>query len=294
MAKRSSRTKGILSLILLSFIFAFYAVVARYLSAGFTIAQQFYIRMFLAFLLAFFSFRSYSILKKLKTIPTKDWLIIIFRTISYYLIGTVLYVLAVLNTKIGNVAVIGSLPLVAVFGFLLGEKFTWKKLLFVLLAFLGTAIMGITNYKDLLAWNKGDLLALISVIFFSLSYVARKWQSNALTNREITTLIFFFATVLFLISSFFLKEGLPTNIIDINFLFFFLLGAILNVAGMFLTNYGFEHVDNVLASNILTLEAVFGILLGLVFYREVPNLKEIIGSILIISSVISLNNAESK
>lgn len=294
MAKENHRTKGILALIVLSFIFAFYAVIARYLSVGFTIAQQFYIRLFLAFFLSFFFFRSYSIFKKMHRIPVKDWLIVLFRSFSYYLLGTVFYVLAVLNTKIGNVAVIGSIPLVAVFGFMLGERFTWKKGFLVLLAFIGAAVMSIIHLSDLFVWGKGEVFTLISVVFFSLSYVARKWQSSALTNKEITSLMFFFATCLFFVSSLFLKEGVPSHLGNISFLFAFLAGAAFNIIGMFLTNYGFQYVDDVLASNILTLEAVFGIMLGFLLYREIPTIRELIGSILIVSSVLVLNNEDAK
>ena len=67
-----------------------------------------------------------------------------------------------------------------------------------------------------------------------------------------------------------------------------------NVANVFLINYGFEKVDAVLASNILTLESFFAILLGFLFYGEIPLVKELIGGAIIISSVIWMNQLKKR
>lgn len=68
------------------------------------------------------------------------------------------------------------------------------------------------------------------------------------------------------------------------------LGAgIFNLVNLLLTNYGFSRIKAVLASNILALESIFAILIGFLFFRELPNLKEIIGGVLILFSVIKMN-----
>ncbi len=61
---------------------------------------------------------------------------------------------------------------------------------------------------------------------------------------------------------------------------------------IFFTNYGFEQIKTSIASNILTLEMFFAVLIGLVIYQEVPSLKEIIGGVLILFSVIQMNRLE--
>jgi drug/metabolite transporter (DMT)-like permease len=57
----------------------------------------------------------------------------------------------------------------------------------------------------------------------------------------------------------------------------------------FLVNYGFEHVSAVVAGNILSLEQVFGVLFGLVFYGELLNARQITGGLIILVSVILMN-----
>ena len=84
-----------------------------------------------------------------RAIPKKDWLIIILRATCFYLLGTTLYLLAVTHTKIANVAVISSIPMTAFFGFFLGEKFNFKKLILVIASFIGAASVGITNFHDI-------------------------------------------------------------------------------------------------------------------------------------------------
>ena len=64
------------------------------------------------------------------------------------------------------------------------------------------------------------------------------------------------------------------------------------VLNIYLINYGFRHVHAVLASNILTLESVFALVLAIIFYRESPNLKELVGGIIIIASAIGMNRVE--
>jgi len=61
---------------------------------------------------------------------------------------------------------------------------------------------------------------------------------------------------------------------------------------IFFTNYGFEHVKTSIASNILTLEMFFAVLIGFLFFREIPSLKEIFGGVLILFSVIQMNKLE--
>ena len=67
-----------------------------------------------------------------------------------------------------------------------------------------------------------------------------------------------------------------------------------NVINMFLTNYGFQKIKAILASNILTLESVFAVILGFIFYKEIPIAKELLGGIVIILSVIGMNKMETK
>jgi len=291
--KLSEKQKGILALIILSLLFASMGVFARYLKTSFTLFQQVYLRIGVAFLLSLIIFNKKIDLKKIKKLPIREWLVLIFRSLTTHLFGVSLFTYGILNAKYSNVSFISALPLTAVFGFiLLKEKFSYQKLLYVFLAFLGVIFISASDFNNVFNWGKGELVTLISVVFFSLSYISRKWHSKILNNYEITTLIFFISLISILFTSISLKEGLPFN----NWSYFILLvvfgAGVFNVGNLFLTNYGFERVKAVLASNLLALELIFALLIGFLFYRELPNLKEIFGGALILFSVVQMNKLE--
>src|SRR4030043_785612 len=179
--QKTDKEKGILSLVLLALVFASMGLFARYLSTGFLLFQQVYLRMLAALIVGYLVFRKQVNLSRFKKLTIKDWGIIFLRAVSYSLFGIILFTQAIIITKYANVSFIGTLPMTAVLGFILiGEKFTWKKAFLVLLAFMGVFLIAVKDYSHLFNWGKGEVLTLISTVFFSLCYVARKWQSNLL------------------------------------------------------------------------------------------------------------------
>jgi len=92
-----------------------------------------------------------------------------------------------------------------------------------------------------------------------------------------------------LVASLALGEGRPVFNWQLILLFSLFFTALFNAINIFLINYGFRHVKAVLASNILTLESIFALVLAFIFYKELPNLKELFGGTLIIGSVIQMN-----
>lgn len=286
--------KGVLSLVLLSFVFASMGLFSRYLSTGFELFQQVYLRMFSALLIGMFVFRKDIAYKKYLNIPKKDIVVIIFRAVSFSLVGIVLFTKALLITKYANVSFIGSLPLTAVFGFLLlHEKFSLKKVAYILFAFIGVLLISVTDYSNLFKWGYGEILTLVSAIFFSLSYIARKWQTDYLNNKELTVANFFVSAIIIFIASIAYGEGMPVDGWNFGLLLAVIGAGAFNTVNNFLTNYGFQKVKAVLASNILTLESFFAIILGLFVYKEVPTLKELIGGLIITVSVLGMNKVEN-
>lgn len=105
--------------------------------------------------------------------------------------------------------------------------------------------------------------------------------------------IFIISVIIVFASSVFIGEGLPLD----NWSYFLLAvvasAGLFNVGNLFLTNYGFERVKAVLASNLLTLESLFTVVIGFLFFKELPNIKELLGGVLIIFSVVQMNKLES-
>lgn len=292
---KTEHQKGVLALILLSLVFASMGLFARYLSTGFLLFQQVYLRMLVAFIVGYLVFRKQVDISKYRNLPVKDWLIIVLRAVSYSLFGIILFTQAILLTKYSNVSFIGSLPMTAVLGFiLLHEKLSFQKLALILLAFAGVLLISVQDYANIFNWGKGELLTLISTVFFSLSYIARKWQSSLLNNKELTVINFLVAFLVVFLVSVIKGDGLPVSGWHWGLLFAVVGAGIFNIANVFLTNYGFQKVEAVLASNILTLESVFAVVLGFLFYKEVPVAKELLGGIVITLGVIGMNKLEAK
>ncbi|KKP87279.1 MAG: hypothetical protein UR89_C0003G0009 [Candidatus Roizmanbacteria bacterium GW2011_GWA2_35_8] len=289
----SQKQKGIFALIGLAFTYASFGFFTRYLSVSFGFFQQLYLRILAGLIIGFLIFGKSFSFSKLKKISIKEWALLIFRAVAYYLLGAALFNKAVLLTKISTVAFIGSIPMTAILAFLiLKEKISLKKILYISLSFVGVFVISIKSVFDIFSWGQGETLALMSCFFASLSIVFRKYHTKLLSNVEITQIQLFFAFIFILIASFLTNEGLPINNWSGIILLIILLAGLTNVLMIFFTNYGFDHVKTSIASNILTLEMFFAVLIGLLFFQEIPTFKEIFGGALILFSVIQMNKLE--
>ncbi|MCE7913054.1 MAG: DMT family transporter [Candidatus Brocadia sp. AMX3] len=293
--RNSDKHKGVIALILLALVFASMGLFARYLATGFLLFQQVYLRMFAALLICLILFRKQIDFKKFLKVTAKDWLIIVLRAVSYSLFGIILFTQASLVTKYANVSFISALPMTALLGFLLlGEKFSLKKATYVVLAFIGVFIISVQDYSNIFTWSRGEMITLASTVFFSLSYVARRWQSDFLNNTELTVANFFVAFLAVFLVSLFKGDGLPVAGWNWGLLLAVIGAGIFNALNVFLTNYGFQKIEAVLAGNILTLEALFAVFLGFIFFGETPMPRDVLGGAFISFSVIAMNRLESE
>jgi drug/metabolite transporter (DMT)-like permease len=191
------------------------------------------------------------------------------------------------------VVFIQSIPFAAIFGWLLfKEKFTFKKLFYVLAAFAGVILIAVSDYLSIFNFGKGELFSLISSALFTLSYVARRWQSDDLNDQELAQIFLFLGAIFMFVASIAISEKFPTVNWQLPILAAIFFTAFFNAVNIFLINYGFRRVKAVLAGNILTLEAIFALVLAFIFFRELPTLKELTGGLLIIASVIQMNKLE--
>lgn len=292
----SSRTRGLLSLVLLSVVFASMGIFARALGSEFTIIQQVYLRVLAALVLGLGFFFTRLDFSKLRQITTQEWLLLSFRACSLYVLGVTLFTKAIILAKYSNVSFIGALPVVAVLGFvILKEKVTLFKTLFIGLSLLGTMLLAVTDSTHLLSWGLGEVLALIATVFFGLSYVLRRWHSNLLNNQEMTLIMLLLASILLIVTSVLMGEGIPNpnHGWSITIVGVVITAGVFNIANVFLVNYGFEKVEAALANNVLMLESLFAVLIGMLLYHEVPALKELIGGGIILISVFGMNHTEN-
>jgi drug/metabolite transporter (DMT)-like permease len=288
----SETKKGVISLVILAFVFATMGVFARFLSTSFGLFEQTYLRIGIAFILGIVLFYKKINFKKVLNLPKKDVFVLIFRSISLYL-GVVLFTEAILHAKYSNAAFISTLPLLPVFGYLfLKEHLKLRTILYIVIGFVGALLISFVDLSTF-QFGYGELMALASIIAFDLSYIARRWHSDYLTNMESAVFMFFTGAVFLFITSLCIGEALPNlNQLTLGVMGALLGGAIFNLANLYLTNYGFSRTKVGVAGNILTLESIFALLYSLFLFKETPALREIVGCILILLSVYMVNRSE--
>lgn len=291
----TEREKGILAIIALAIIYGVLPLIPRYFQTSFDLFQQIYLRMILAFLFTIILFHKKIHFGKIYRLPIQDKVWIFVRSLFYYSLGLVLYVQAILITKISNVVFIDSLPMVAILGFiLLREKVTTAKVLLVIASFIGVLFISLQHNGSSVSFGFGELLTLLSAFFVALGLISRKWLRNSLNDFETTALMLFFATIQIISISFFARTPIPTSGFSIGIVIALLITGLLLSLLSFFMNYGIARVDAVLSSNILSLSAVIAIILALVVYREVPSPREFFGGIIIVTSVVILHKIEKK
>lgn len=265
-------------------------IFARALSTSFPLFTQVFVRIFAAFLMCVVLFSKDFRWKTVRSISRKDWFVLIVRSICFYAIGIPLFTLSIIETKYGNVSFVNAIPLSALLGWiLLREKMTPQKFLFLFLAFFGVVLISVADFTHIWEWGKGEMLALLSSFAFSISYIGRRWQTAHLSDKQITTFMLGLGSLAVLALMGVSGQGLASASWSFTLLGIILLAGVFNAVNLFLTNYGFAKVEAILAGNILMLESVFGLSIGILFYREIPVVREMIGGLLILVSVWRMN-----
>lgn len=293
----TQRTKSIYALILLCFLYASMGVFARYLSTSLLVLQQVYLRVFAAFVIGLIAFWPHINISKIQEISAKEWGLLYIRALFFYVLGVSLFTQAIILAKYANVSLIGSLPLTALFGYiLLKDKLSLSKVIFLLSASFGGILIGVNDLTQLSVWGRGEMIALLSTIFVSLSYIMRRLHTSLLNNREITLIMFMMAAITLVIVSLVNGDGIPqpTSVWQPDLVMVIATAGLFNVLALFLVNYGFSNIDTALASNILTLEIVFALAIGFFLYEEIPSIKELMGGLVIVTSVIAMNQIGEK
>jgi drug/metabolite transporter (DMT)-like permease len=274
---------------------------ARSLATHFELAEQTYLRIAAAFLLSGLLFykhiRWVSLAHILFTASRRDFLILALRATFLYL-GVLLFTEALLNANYGNASFIASLPLLPVFGYVfLRERLSFGVCAWIVFGFFGVTLLALPDFSSLLTldFRYGEILALISLLAFDASYIARRFQSDKLNNYESTFVMLGLGSIFLFCTSLALGESL-VEVSDFHSETLLLLGVsgLFNVMNVLLTNFGFQHVKAGIAGNILALETIFALGYSLFLYGESVSSREILGGACVLLSVLGVQYWEGK
>ncbi|MEU7141160.1 DMT family transporter [Nocardia sp. NPDC046473] len=268
-------------------------VLSRYLGSGFTPAQQVYLRTGLAFFLSIVVFSRWIRWRTILRIRMREWCVIIGRTVLLYVVGTTLFSKAAGMTAVSDISFIAALPLVSALGMLLRSvRISAVRIVFVGGSAVGVAILSGFGGSAASSLNYGNLLALLAMVAMSLGYLGRGWHDGTLNNHELTALTLGVGAVGVVLTSVVQGDGIPHIPAHTSAVMLWAavgLAGVLSVLNVFLINYSFDRVDAVLSGNMLTVECVWGLLFGLVFFGQVPTWSGILGGAVIVLCALALN-----
>lgn len=297
---RADGFRGVAALVVLTASFAAMTVLARYLSTGFTILQQVYLRAGAAFLLAVVLFRGRIRWRLLARSGRREWSVLVARAALTYPLGTALYSKAATLTTVGAISFIAALPLVSALGLVLRRSAaTRRRVAWVLGAAAGVAALSVPGAA---AGGRrsgeaaGDLIGLVAMLVIAVFYISRSWHGpigpgdERLTNPEITVLILGLGALMVAALSLLRGEGVPAGPASGRIWAAVAAAGLLNVVNGYLINFGFEHVEPVRAGNLLTLECLWGLGFGFLFFGQVPGVLELVGGTVIVACAVGLNS----
>jgi len=158
----------------------------------------------------------------------------------------------------------------------LGEKIDFKKITIFILAFLGALLVVKPGFHlDIYP----AVIALLGAISTSGSHVAVR--SLRLTDHPLVIVNYFGYSNGLASVGILLWQG---NFIipDVLSLFVLLLMGLLGLAGQFALTKAYQMAPTKLVSLYLYLQIIFGVMLGVLFFKEIPDLFTIFGATLII------------
>lgn len=170
--------------------------------------------------------------------------------------------------------------------FMLKEKLNKISFAALILAFLGLVLV----YRGDIYFNKliPVLAAVASGTFFSIYFVFSKKISTKYSTIQINTFGYTLAVFINLLIAVILGERFNSNFASSAWTANIGYG----IAGFFgsgLTVYGFKFIDAHKGSIILLSEIIFGVLFGLLFFKELLNATTIFGGILIMIAAVLPN-----
>ncbi len=198
--------------------------------------------------------------------------------------GTSMQQLGIMTTSASKAGFLTALylVLVPVFGFFLGKKVKLWVWIGVALALVGVWFLSVNLEMSI---QKGDILILIGALFWALQILALDHFTPKLDALELAFGQFLTAALL----------GLAVNLTTESSLFAFdpsawgplLYSGVVAVGiGFTLQVFGQSRVESALASLIMSLEAVFALLGGMIILGERLSGREWFGSVMMLAAVI--------
>ncbi|OGK38994.1 hypothetical protein A3F34_00245 [Candidatus Roizmanbacteria bacterium RIFCSPHIGHO2_12_FULL_44_10] len=282
--------KGFIATVAAAFLFALQGILFRYIGVDFGTFYPFVIRGILIVVVLALVL---SVTRNYKIIQKKDYAWFLLMPLSG-IVSFVTFFIAVNNISVGNTLFLHYASF-SITGFILAhimfhENLSKLKLLSFTLSIIG--LIFIFSIPDL----QNDLfylvLAFVSGIGSALWYLFSKKISGRYSYTQIIIIDTGIVSVVCTILALRVGETFHPPSISIEW-FSVIAMTIVSLVTWVLIIYGYRHLEAHIASLILLLDVVFGLILALILFAEIPSSQALLGGILILSGV-ALSNITSK
>ncbi len=243
---------------------------------------QLWIRVMLAFLLLLpFPLGSGHALAR------KDWVLLITRVFTGWLLGTLFYYAACARSSAAEVAFLSSIPSAQLWAWaILGISLTLSMYLRWIVCCFGVALLYLQgpNFALSLGWD-GKILALLSGLFLTLSSALCSLHTPRISTWHLTRIGVGMTSIILGIIIAANPVRIPDSISLLQ-LFYFAISAVHLIVCAFLAQYLARTLSTVTIGNVLTLEGVFAAVFAWLIFDQIPTLTLLLGGLFIIAASI--------
>jgi drug/metabolite transporter (DMT)-like permease len=205
---------------------------------------------------------------------------LIARAVVGRVFGSVTFIQACLYAPLGNVGWISALPMSVVFACLVwGERVSVREVSLLGVGVLGVALIVSPSFGSFSGFGFGELCALTSAIVVGFASRLGRGSVKEADAWSATVWMLGVTAITATLVAIVFEGGLVLPSIGRGPVFALVVGMV--VAGSWGSLYGYTHLPASVATGILTLEAVWAMLVGYFVYSEVPTAPGILGGTLI-------------
>jgi drug/metabolite transporter (DMT)-like permease len=223
---------------------------------------------------------------ELKTISKQDWFTSIIAG-TFLAFHFVLWFQSLNYTSVASSTVLVTLqPLFVFLGtyFFFNEKYSLLAISCGIIAIMGSVVIGWGDFETKSSSLTGDLLALVSCAFISIYFMFGQGVRKRVSFLSYTFIVYGISTIVLFFYVIVHREHLfPYGLT--NWIYFVLLAAVPTLIGHTILNWSLEWVSSSTISMAILIEPVIASFLAFVLLGENMNWKQIIGGLIILSSI---------
>jgi drug/metabolite transporter (DMT)-like permease len=224
--------------------------------------------------------------KTMAAFYSKEWLLLLLSGFFLALHFATWITSLSYTTISSSVVIVATQPIfAALFGFLfLKEKMPWLSVIGLVLAILGSAVIGYGDFSGGARPLVGDLLSLLGAVF-----VACYLLIGRTLRKSLPVLVYIFPVYMIaalFLGSFCLLAGTPLGPFPaLSYLWIFLLALIPQTLGHSLYNWALRHVKAYVVGVAVLGEPIGATILGVILFMEIPGPASYLGAGLILVGV---------